>query len=952
MFLPPPPSHSSPLEMANSQFDKAFAILEQSFRDANFVQAYKALPSRQATEAAESPITKAAFFDDDSDDNYSDDSSMHEGYRPKDPLAISLMRSASSSLPPTPPVRSRDVSATTCHRVPLPAIKHPGNCTPPYRDQSLTPDLTRPNHLAARRPAMPPQSCSSRAESFMTARETQSQASLEAGYKWLDATRDVRWGNTSESQWIASSRETTPTQASIPPNMTSKVVETCSDKMNFTRNVTVRKTRAGNLQQQQHTPKQEQQSPTTNHNRSNSMDESDASPNTVRHAHNLDWPGLANEDLYRQMRDEKSKRLSSTSTVIEAFVLAGPSCEPRQPALRRVSKVDALRDDTSHASSSRRGSMPSPKKAPLEPAHKHLITRGLDATRAVSNPETARLIKLPEMVIPERRSSRSSASMEAFKEIDIHKSRHKRQSPSLETSQYAVSAKPSREDQEDLNGDIWLDYAAPEHEHRPRPRLRHASAPIRRDTYFETTRDTCQQQNSPSANALSDCPSQSSPRMPCRMPSDTGDSTRLDEACSPFSQLSDPMELAQAKTVHLYPHANESLVIVQDVTKNGTKQTRNTSADRYIDTLITPQAEDGLKSHTACPAAMPNTPKTPMTPIKPNMEEFAHLQADSPLRKTHPSPQPPQLPAVIVIPATPSSLFRATPVQEQDPPAPPRRPSLVEKARRYSESLIQPFLPSSLQKSSSSRRNSTSSQRPQTSQDRDTTLHPLWRPRGFWDEFSDYSDEDYDDFYDSDDEEAAAAEEEDDRLPRGGDTSDVRSLDSFVDETSGPTSRSSSWHRRLSARLPSFRGSGRFLPGNSSSLDGRFGGNSRRPHVFGGGGYSSTAVALAATAKYRPDSPTRSKTRTRTTTTARVRKPAVKLLLRFLGSSQSTTAGGGAGVGLKKKRSVDMLRAAAQSSESLRRLSQRHVKKRTRRHDWRGGFGFASGLRGKIGKKE
>ncbi|KAG2164762.1 hypothetical protein JADG_004501 [Aureobasidium aubasidani] len=181
------------------------------------------------------------------------------------------------------------------------------------------------------------------------------------------------------------------------------------------------------------------------------------------------------------------------------------------------------------------------------------------------------------------------------------------------------------------------------------------------------------------------------------------------------------------------------------------------------------------------------------TPTPPNLEQDRE-DVDSPLRNPRAAPQPPRLPAVIISPATPSSQFRKTPTP-RSPSPPSRRPSLVEKARRYSENLILPFLPSS-----SSRRNSVSSQRPKSSEDRDTTLHPFWRPRGFWDDFTD-SEEEY----------------SDDELPAGGDTSDIRSLESVEEQQQKGMQ---GWRaKRLSVRLPGFRGNGGFMLGNSLGID-------------------------------------------------------------------------------------------------------------------------------------
>ncbi|KAG9645731.1 hypothetical protein KCU95_g7246, partial [Aureobasidium melanogenum] len=857
--------------MPTSQFDKAFSILEQSFRDANFLQAYKALPSRQTTEKAESP--RHANFSDDDDDSDFSDASMHEGYRPRDAPSISLMR-RNSILPPTPPTQSRNVSATYAHLVPLPREKA-GINTPPNQQRPPTPDLTPPNlrvkELAPPRPTMP-HSASSRAESFMTARETQSQASAsastsqaslplksEAAHKWLDATRGMRLSSlalgladrqSSQRGTSSGSGETTPTQethrAFPAPAISSNLVEYItpdeldrqssstpeSEAGSLMRNVTVRKNRAGHPHQQ---TTLSQNSLIRSHQISKSAAMSDrdgvnGSPSTVKHGETLDWPQTHNDQLHRHMPNENPKRLSAastTSTVIEAFVLTGPPQQQKQPALRRVSKVDTLRESTS----SRRSSLGSQhiqnyRPSPLS-GRKHLVNGNLDATRSASNPETGR-VKVPNR---------------------LH---HPKNHVSLKQDYMEGETPRTSLDQEvDLNSDIWLDYASPDRNDQPlRTKLRHVSAPITTsaDSSNNASRGVFRrmngqdakiklgpqqgwkrhsldaelespelehpsrlsvehvrsiddrlllpsQQKNSSSQALSDYAQQTSPRKS----SEYRDIRTLHSSTSPFSQLSDrtdSMELTEAKAINLYSHENKSLLMVQNVAKRQLAEAQNANGARDIEALTTPESEEEpvVQLSQSTFHAVIDTPTPPI------LEDPNRMEVDSPLRNPRTAPQPPRLPAVIVSPATPSSQFRKTP----SPPSPPlRRPSLVEKARRYSETLIQPFLPPSL-----SRRNSASSQRPKSQQDRDTTLHPFWRPRGFWDDFTDSEEEEY----------------SDDELPLGGDTSDVQSLESIK--------QNRGWRpKRLSVRLPGFRGQGGFMLGNSLGID-RHGTNEKNEHGF------------------------------------------------------------------------------------------------------------------------
>jgi len=130
-----------------------------------------------------------------------------------------------------------------------------------------------------------------------------------------------------------------------------------------------------------------------------------------------------------------------------------------------------------------------------------------------------------------------------------------------------------------------------------------------------------------------------------------------------------------------------------------------------------------------------------------------------------------------------------------------RRQSLVKRAKRYSESFIQPLR--SLNGINPRRHHSR-----RAVHERPTSLHPFWRPRGFWDEF----DSDEEDFHDH----AAPAEP----LPKGGDTSEV--------EDAVP--KRDTFPRKMSKRMPGFRGTGGFMLGNSLGI-GRHGTNNRRPFI-------------------------------------------------------------------------------------------------------------------------
>ncbi len=127
-------------------------------------------------------------------------------------------------------------------------------------------------------------------------------------------------------------------------------------------------------------------------------------------------------------------------------------------------------------------------------------------------------------------------------------------------------------------------------------------------------------------------------------------------------------------------------------------------------------------------------------PSTPPMHFAPTAAVDSPLKNPR---KPPEPPALKIIPPTPAEELErelAPTNQTRDGSTPSRRASLAQKARRYSDSLIQPLL----SRTNGSIRRSQQQpvhRAPSVGEQQDNKLHPFWRPRGFWDDFSD-SDED------------------------------------------------------------------------------------------------------------------------------------------------------------------------------------------------------------------
>jgi len=289
---------------------------------------------------------------------------------------------------------------------------------------------------------------------------------------------------------------------------------------------------------------------------------------------------------------------------------------------------------------------------------------------------------------------------------------------------------------------------------------------------------------------------------------------------TPFSQFSDtPIEVSEATAVSIYPHNNHSLLVVQQVPRANSMVPEphhleggvhlSPNDERALQSTPTPPFVDASEGHEVEKVSTnpivqlePSTPPMQLLPLQP-------AAVDSPLKNPRPPPEPPK---IMFIPPTP-----AEELEKQLVPGPPkrsdshpqRRLSLVQKARRYSDNL----LPTLLGRSSSARGRYTSDSQSQRSHgkpkvpsvnDEDGTLHPFWRPRGFWDGFED-----------------SESDSEEEVLPQGGDTSDVEP------EPEERPKRSHTLGRRLTN---GFRGSGGFLVGNSLGVE-RHGTNKRRHHI-------------------------------------------------------------------------------------------------------------------------
>lgn len=185
---------------------------------------------------------------------------------------------------------------------------------------------------------------------------------------------------------------------------------------------------------------------------------------------------------------------------------------------------------------------------------------------------------------------------------------------------------------------------------------------------------------------------------------------------TPFSQasmISASPDIVEARVVNFFPHNNESLQLIEPYRLSETP------------------AVKALKAQNLGRANTVATTKFTMTTPKTSGQLVIVENADSPLRNPRKPPEPPTLLSFAIIPPTPQDELNAqlgatpdtSPVKARTGNVVRRRPSL--QGRDRSESFIK-----SLSRGFSLR----NAKNPKADQELDSTLHPFWRPRAFWDD--------------------------------------------------------------------------------------------------------------------------------------------------------------------------------------------------------------------------
>lgn len=484
----------------------------------------------------------------------------------------------------------------------------------------------------------------------------------------------------------------------------------------------------------------------------------ETTPSTEQFGNEIGWSRPArSSDLMTRVDSWRLSGISTTSTV-EAIVV---DTEPkRQQTLRHRGRNASLRSASSPIPASNRNSLLSNPDSPPRLHHKKArlsnqnrlsfgseVSRSLSTTSAAATqpkPEIIRVAVIPERSSSLRSSTNSSKRHSAFSssaasggqrsirmdgrgesfDLPRHKravsepfssamsfsnrGKDKRFPPPVPARSSSLSAPTSRSNSR-------ANSVTSEH-----LRLRRVAA---EEDVRKTLARMESERTAPTEHALTH-------------PSDQLDTTSVDRDAehwadmrppstlqTPFSQQSfhstspGVVEMGEARAVNLFPHNNHSLQIIES---------NPLPESRAVQELYTSGRDLQLV------AGEPATPVASLLPM---------LSVDSPLRNPRDPPKPPQFK---VIPPTPASLTSRDDSDRQLGNKNPtrrgsgrrfgsmRRPSIAN--RRYSGSFVKSF----------GRSLSLNAKNKKADQDLDGTLHPFWRPRGFWDGFSESDNEEGD----------------------------------------------------------------------------------------------------------------------------------------------------------------------------------------------------------------
>ncbi|KAI9664160.1 MAG: hypothetical protein M1829_006027 [Trizodia sp. TS-e1964] len=480
------------------------------------------------------------------------------------------------------------------------------------------------------------------------------------------------------------------------------------------------------------------------------------------------WPKMIEDIFLNNNVDTDTRRfsgLSGTSTVISAIVV--DQTPQRQRTLRHTGQNLALRERNKSSKSDL------PPRKPIPPAndstslskreqeisrrsHKSLSSKMSSRSSIVSN-------SIPVVVIPQRRSSLKSSRSSSVNQRStsltsnsIHSAReedgcfglrrHKRRT-------YSDPASPSFRTENNRG-----------REHAPiiPQRSSSLSAPTSRNV--SRAASVSSQGRVPLQLAKPEVKEvgQHSPKKISEWgPADFLSIGHLSAPITPISQLSNTSktpEALQATAINLYPHHNESVLIIEQQAVKSPEVPQTPSA--AVKALDFPSFAAGGQS-TPLLHGLSSSPKiarldeslfSPPDPVTTPIGRgiFSSHQVDSPLKNPRNPPMPPALKLIPPTPAlaTPSiesgrQLGHSNALPSDESPKPVRRLSLLRRTfsnRRHSESLTTSFA-KSIGIDEGTQTADDSAHLSRRGEHDSSKLHPFWRPQGFWDDLSDSDDD-------------------------------------------------------------------------------------------------------------------------------------------------------------------------------------------------------------------
>lgn len=462
----------------------------------------------------------------------------------------------------------------------------------------------------------------------------------------------------------------------------------------------------------------------------------------------IGWHPTTHNTHLSEQPDSRRLSGSSTTSTVQAMIVDSPP--QRRRTLRHMGKKSCLRSACSPTPESNRMSLVSSTESPhrlvhkaarITDQHRWSVTSILSVSTSVASSELQQQPEvIPVVVVPERRSSIKSSSTPVSRNPSVTRSQGSTRRPTTAPDGSTGSWDPPRRKKLTTSDSMSSISGSKATNSRGRgitrpeipPRSSSLSAPTSRNnsraaslTAESLERHTLamelefekQHVKQLHPNRTGEDIQPESQHVPGASnqqsaPHGADETHNLRPPSIPFTQSSSPgpVEISEATAVTLFPHKNESVLLIDQHTQPESRavQTRQTSPT-YL--------------------GGPDNPRTPEVSSKPDA-----VDVESQL-KNPPSPSKP--PAFKIIPPTPMNEVESQLGGQQgdqgeknreESGTPSRRLGLVRRAlsaRHRSESA--PSLTRSLSTRLARNR--------KAGNDIDGKLHPFWRPRGFWDEF-------------------------------------------------------------------------------------------------------------------------------------------------------------------------------------------------------------------------